>query len=58
MRVCAPTLGVVRVCVSRGLARESLGFVDLFQSDDVVFYIGCYSPFPEVEVVFGFFEVF
>jgi hypothetical protein len=53
-RESTSTLGVVRVCVSRGLAREALG-LGLFQSVFPVCSVGCHSPFPEVAADFGFF---
>jgi hypothetical protein len=55
-REYVPTLGFVRVCVSRGLSREVLGLW-IFPRYFYGILVGCHSPFPEVAAVFGFFEV-
>ena len=56
-RESTSTLGVVRVCASRGLAREAMGLWILSHWFFLDVCVGCHSPFPEVAAVFGFFDV-
>ena len=56
-RESTTALRAVRVCASRGLAREALGLWILSYLCYEVLLAVCHSPFPEVSAVFCFFDV-